>query len=123
MSTVGDLGVGLLETAHINKGFFGARGLTSEHGLMDLNPDEVKVKRALAGACEHVYGVVDRTKWTRRALLAFVPPEHVTGIVTDTGAPEEAVAEWAARGVEVIQAEPLPAGEQSRRVPARGVGR
>ena len=44
MSLVGDLGADLLRATRINKGFLGARGISIERGLMDLNPDEVRIK-------------------------------------------------------------------------------
>src|SRR5213076_396087 len=87
MSLVGDLGADVLRTTRINKGFLGARGLSLSRGLMDLNPDEVRIKQEMAYACEQVYGIFDGTKWHRSALLAFVSPEQLDGIVTDTSAP------------------------------------
>ena len=72
MSLVGDLGTDVLRTTRINKGFLGARGLSLERGLMDLNPDEVRIKQEMADACEQVYGILDGTKWHRSALLSFV---------------------------------------------------
>jgi DeoR/GlpR family transcriptional regulator of sugar metabolism len=105
MSTVGDLAVDVLRTTHIDKGFFGARGLSFERGLMDLNPDEVRLKRELAAACAHVVGIFDSTKWTRSGLLSFVPTERVGTIVTDAVAPPELVEAWRARGVAVVTAE------------------
>src|SRR4051794_20123462 len=87
MSLVGDLGTDVLRTTRINKGFLGARGLSLERGLMDLNPDEVRIKQHMADACEQVYGILDSTKWHRSALLSFAPLEKVHGIVTDAGAP------------------------------------
>ena len=45
MSLVGDLGTDVLRTTRINKGFLGARGLSLPRGLMDLNPDEVRIKQ------------------------------------------------------------------------------
>src|SRR5215813_10052412 len=91
MSLVGDLGTDVLRTTLINKGFLGARGLSLERGLMDLNPDEVRIKQEMADACEQVYGILDGTKWHRSALLAFVGTEDVTGIVTDSSAPADQV--------------------------------
>lgn len=105
MSVVGDLGIGVLRTTRIDRGFFGARGLSLERGLMDLNPDEVRLKQEMASACERVVGVFDRTKWARSALLSFVQAERVDAIVTDSGAPSELVESWRARGVEVVAAE------------------
>ena len=105
MSLVGDLGADLLRATRINKGFLGARGLSLERGLMDLNPDEVRIKQEMADACEQVIGIVDGTKWHRSALLSFVPAEGVDAIVTDVGAPGDEVEAWRARGVEVVTAE------------------
>ena len=108
MSLVGDLGTDVLRTTRINKGFLGARGLSLERGLMDLNPDEVRIKQEMADACERIYGIFDGTKWHRSALLSFVPTEDVAGIVTDSSAPAEEVDLWRAAGVDVITADPGP---------------
>src|SRR5205809_2511947 len=108
MSLVGDLGADVLRTTRINKGFLGARGLSLERGLMDLNPDEVRIKQEMADACELVYGIFDGTKWHRSALLAFVATDELTGIVTDSSAPGDEVDAWRAAGVEVIAVDPGP---------------
>jgi DeoR/GlpR family transcriptional regulator of sugar metabolism len=108
MSLVGDLGTDVLRTTRINKGFLGARGLSLERGLMDLNPDEVRIKQEMADACEQVYGICDGTKWHRSALLSFVSTEDLAGIVTDSSAPEEEVQTWRSAGVEVISVDPGP---------------
>src|SRR6186997_2479267 len=108
MSLVGDLGTDVLRTTRINKGFLGARGLSIERGLMDLNPEEVRIKQEMADACEQVYGILDGTKWHRSALLTFVSLDQLTGIVTDSGAPEAEVEAWSAAGVNVITVDPGP---------------
>jgi DeoR/GlpR family transcriptional regulator of sugar metabolism len=108
MSLVGDLGADVLRATRINKGFLGARGLSLERGLMDLNPDEVRIKQEMADACEQVYGIFDGTKWHRSALLAFVGAEDLTGIVTDSSAPPDEVEAWREAGVEVVTVDPKP---------------
>ena len=115
MSLVGDLGADVLRTTRINKGFLGARGLSLERGLMDLNPDEVRIKQAMAEACEQVYGILDGTKWHRSALLSFAATDALHGIVTDASAPADEVEAWRARGIEVIVAEAGFPPERSRR--------
>src|SRR5207248_5923152 len=105
MSLVGDFASAVLRTTSIGKGFFGARGVSLDRGLMDLNPDEVRFKRDLTDACERVIGVFDHTKWRRTALLSFVPTQRIDAIVTDAGAPADLVAEWRASKVEVVTAE------------------
>jgi DeoR/GlpR family transcriptional regulator of sugar metabolism len=106
MSLVGDLGADALRGTRISRGFLGARGLAIDDGLMDLNPDEVRIKREMANVCERVIGIVDGTKWHRTALLPFVSTDQVDAIVTDTGAPAEEVEAWRARGVEIVCVEP-----------------
>jgi DeoR/GlpR family transcriptional regulator of sugar metabolism len=113
MSLVGDFGTDMLRTTRINKGFLGARGLSIERGLMDLNPDEVRIKQEMADACEQVWGIIDGTKWHRSALLSFVSVDDLTGIITDPSAPGLEVEAWRAAGVDVTLAEvgpmePLP---------------
>jgi DeoR/GlpR family transcriptional regulator of sugar metabolism len=118
MSVVGDLAVDVLRSTRIAKGFFGARGLSVDRGLMDLNPDEVRIKREMAGACERVIGIFDRTKWHRTALLSFVQTERVDAIVTDDRAPRELVKEWREHDVDVVTAEPRPGLRPVERLPA-----
>ena len=108
MSLVGDLGTDVLRTTRINKGFLGARGLSLERGLMDLNPDEVRIKQEMADACEQVFGIFDGTKWHRSALLAFVATEDLAGVVTDSSAPTEEVNAWRDFGVDVVVVDPGP---------------
>jgi DeoR family transcriptional regulator of aga operon len=108
MSLVGDFGADVLRTTRINKGFLGARGLSLSRGLMDLNPDEVRIKQEMADACEQVYGIFDGTKWHRSALLAFVSVEELAGIITDSSAPTVEVEAWRAAGVNVISVDTGP---------------
>ena len=108
MSLVGDLGADLLRNTRFKWGFLGARGISVERGLMDLNPDEVRIKQEMADACERVVCIADGTKWHRSALLSFVPASDVHGIVTDESAPADQIALWRARGVEVVVAEVGP---------------
>jgi DeoR/GlpR family transcriptional regulator of sugar metabolism len=60
----------------------------------------------MADACELVFGILDGTKWHRSALLAFVPVEQLTGIITDSSAPADQVETWRAGGVEVVTVDP-----------------
>jgi len=104
MSLVGDFANAVLRSTRIGKGFFGARGISLDRGLMDLNPEEVRFKRELADACEQVVGVFDHTKWERSALLSFVPAQNIDMIVTDDRAPSELLQQWRERRVSVLAA-------------------
>lgn len=106
LSTVGDMASESLRNKRVTYGFFGARGLSNELGLMELNPEEVRLKRELAESCETVVGLVDYTKWTRPGLQSFAGPDRIDIIITDTRAPGALVEEWRARGTSVISVEP-----------------
>ena len=126
MSLVGRLGADVLRTTRISKGFLGARGLSLERGLMDLNPEEVQIKSEMAAACERVIGILDGTKWHRTALLPFVATDQLDAIVTDTSAPEAEIEAWRNAGVEITTVEPLerarPAARPDLRRPRPGDG-
>ena len=125
MSLVGDFASGVLRSTSIGKGFFGARGISADRGLMDLNPDEVRIKREMVDVCERVIGIFDHTKWHRTALFSFVETGQIDALVTDAHAPGDLVAEWRERGVDVVCGDPASDGgpnPPSRR-PRRGPGR
>jgi DeoR/GlpR family transcriptional regulator of sugar metabolism len=117
MSVVGDPAGDVLRGTRIDKGFLGVRGISVDRGLMDLNPEEVQIKREMAAACERVIAIFDNTKWHRGALLSFVPAARVDAIVTDDAAPADLVQDWRARGVEVTTAVPEVRARHPERLP------
>jgi DeoR family transcriptional regulator, aga operon transcriptional repressor len=100
-SVVGDFGDFVGSRGRLAMGFFGVRGLSLEHGLMELSVEETTVKRRLAAGCVDVYGLFDSSKIGRFALHSFVPAHRITGLYTDDGAGPEALAGFAERGVTV----------------------
>jgi DeoR/GlpR family transcriptional regulator of sugar metabolism len=108
VSTVGELGEAVLRKTRIGRAFFGARAVDSEQGLLDLNPEEVRLKKAMVAASREVIGLVDHTKWSASALMAFAGPDLVTCLITDTQTPEDRLAAWRNKGIEVLTAEVRP---------------
>jgi len=100
-SLVGDQGADCLERYHVQKGFFGARGLTLEEGLTDVNQYEVALKRRMTEISREVIAVVDASKWGQVALASFAPLDQVDRVIADTAAPAEMVAALGERGIEV----------------------
>jgi DeoR/GlpR family transcriptional regulator of sugar metabolism len=101
-SLVGTDGLGLLGQFNLQKGFFGAHGITLAEGLTDVSAEEAEVKRPLVGMCRQVIAVVDATKWGRLGLASFANLEEVNTIVTDSHAPADQVAAVRDAGVEVV---------------------
>jgi len=100
-SLVGAWGEAILRQVNIQKAFVGAKGLTLEEGLTDVNPEEVRMKRALVEAAKEVIAILDHTKWGRVAFATFCPLERVRLVITDDQAPPDLVEAVRRRGVEV----------------------
>lgn len=110
-SLVGDFGDDLSSRGRLSVGFFGLRSLSPTHGLMELSLEETTVKRRLAAACDRVYGLFDSSKLGRFGLHPFVATDHLTGLVTDDGTPDDVAREWSSRGVPVERVPVTRGGE------------
>ncbi len=83
VSLVGNDGLDMLKKYNIQKGFFGAHGLSDPEGLTDVSAAEAEVKRHLIHICRQVIVVLDATKWDRVGLASFARLEDIHQIVTD----------------------------------------
>ncbi len=102
VSLIGREGLSLLEGYNIEKGFFGAHGLSLNVGLTDVSPDEAAIKAVLVGKCREVNVVIDATKWGRVGIATFAPLTAVHRVITDTEAPAAMVAAVQQAGIEVL---------------------
>ncbi len=100
-SLIGVEGLAMLVGYNIQKGFFGAHGVSPEAGLTDVSTDEADVKRVLVGTCRQVIAILDATKWGRVGVASFAPLSAVTRIITDANAPADLVAQAREAGVVV----------------------
>lgn len=66
-----------------NTVFLSASGLTLEDGLMDPNPLEIQVKRAMVACAERVIVLLDSSKFGKRSLLQTIPLTSVDVLITD----------------------------------------
>lgn len=82
-------------------GFFGARGITPEQGLTDINLEEAHTKHKMVEICQRVVGVLDGSKWGQMAVVTFASLNEVDCIITDDSAPVDLVSIVKSRGVDV----------------------
>ncbi|GAB4534019.1 MAG: DeoR/GlpR family DNA-binding transcription regulator [Anaerolineae bacterium] len=101
-SLVGIDGLEMLRKYNIQKGFFGAHGISLAEGLTDVSADEAEVKRPLVAVCRQVIAVLDATKWGQVGLVSFARLEQVHSVITDRHAPPDLVEQVRSLGVEVI---------------------
>jgi DeoR/GlpR family transcriptional regulator of sugar metabolism len=101
-SLIGADGLEMLRKFNIQKGFFGAHGLSVPEGLTDVSAAEAEVKRPLVAMCRQVIAVLDATKWGRVGLASFAAIEQIGTVITDALAPDARIAELRACGVKVV---------------------
>ncbi len=102
-SLVGIAGLEMVRRFNVQRGFFGAHGITLAEGLTDVSADEADVKRPLVAMCRQVVAVLDATKWGRAGIASFAEVSQIHTIITDNRAPADLVAAVRAVGVQVVQ--------------------
>lgn len=101
-SLVGTDGLDMLRMYNIQKGFFGAHGISLPEGLTDVSAEEAGVKRPLVSACRQVIAVLDATKWGQVGLASFAHLEQIHTVITDCHAPPDLVEQIRSSGIEVV---------------------
>jgi DeoR/GlpR family transcriptional regulator of sugar metabolism len=100
-SFVGAYGLAALDRLNLQKGFFGAHGISLDAGLTDVSPEEAAVKQPLVARCRQVVAVLDATKWGRVGVASFAQISQIDRVITDAGAEEELVRQVQAVGIVV----------------------
>ena len=98
-SLVGSLNYNSLQRLRVDVGFFGARAVTGQDGLMESDLDEAQLKQRMVSSSVVVVGIVDASKFGARAFSAFALPEEIDRIITDEHAPAMIVDELHDHGV------------------------
>jgi len=121
---VGSMAEHALSTVHSTRVFLSGNGLTTGRGLSTPNVIVASVDRALAAAGREVVVLADHTKLGVDAMMQTVPPEQITHLVTDDGAPVGELDQLRALGIQVHVAatHPTPDGDQPHNV-RPGMGR
>jgi len=101
-SVVGATQPDMLRKFNIQKGFFGAHGITIEHGLTDVNADEAEMKHWLAEMCLQVIAVLDATKWGKVGVVSFVPIDRISTVITDSHVPHDLVEQLRSLKTQII---------------------
>jgi DeoR/GlpR family transcriptional regulator of sugar metabolism len=103
-SILGVRGLEVFRKFNVQKGFFGAHGLTLAEGLTDVSAGEADVKRPLVAMCRQAIAVLDATKWGRVGLASFAELSALDSVVTDQNAPADLVQQVRDLGIQVVLA-------------------
>lgn len=89
-----------LPDVNVNIGFFGARGISEQGGISDVDAEEVMIKQAMVARCVHPVVVADGSKWGQVAPYTFIASGN-GHIITSQDAPKELVDTFRNKGVRV----------------------
>jgi DeoR/GlpR family transcriptional regulator of sugar metabolism len=101
VSLIGADGLGLLKKFNIQKGFFGAHGISYPEGLTDVSSAEADVKREVIAMCREVIAVLDATKWGRVGLASFARLDELNKIITNHPIPPDLAEQVHTQGVKL----------------------
>jgi DeoR/GlpR family transcriptional regulator of sugar metabolism len=101
VSMIGEEGHEFIRRFNFQKGFFGAKGLTLEEGLTDVNMAEVAIKRDLVALARQVIAIVDSSKWGRVGFASFASIDQLDCVITDADAPPDMVAALRGTGIDM----------------------
>lgn len=101
LSFVGSLAEESLGRFHIRKLFFSCQGLDVENGLTVTEDDHARIKRRMLDLADSAYLLVDSSKFGVKALQFFARVTETDVLITDPGAPQEAIQKIREGGVRV----------------------
>jgi len=84
--------------------FFGANGVSAEHGISDRHMEEAAINRAMLKHSKRRVLVADHLKLGEVAQCLVCPAQNVHTIITDTAAPKELLEPLEALGVQILLA-------------------
>jgi DeoR family transcriptional regulator of aga operon len=88
----------------VDKAFIGVDGVHAERGLTTNYPDQATIHRAMVKQAKQTIVVADHTKLgvIGAALICSITDVHT--LITDTAAPDDAIAPFSATAVDVLRA-------------------
>lgn len=100
-SLSGPMAEAALGTLQANRLYLGADGIDPQLGVMTPHLAEAELNAKMIAISREVVVVADASKFTRRNISLIARTEQVNILITDRGAPAEAVEQLRIRGVEV----------------------
>jgi len=81
---VGEAAIRFFNQFHVDFGIIGSGGLDQEAGLLDFDPKEAEVSRAILANARKTILLADQSKWRRRAMVKVEPFNAIDLMITDS---------------------------------------
>ncbi|MGG7463134.1 MULTISPECIES: DeoR/GlpR family DNA-binding transcription regulator [unclassified Plantibacter] len=101
-SIVGPLAEASLRSLRFDTAVLSCCGLSAIDGVMAYDLQDAAAKQAMIGSARRVITVAEGAKFGRSAMAVVCDPSAIDILVTDDSAPEDALAELRAQGVDVV---------------------
>jgi DeoR/GlpR family transcriptional regulator of sugar metabolism len=102
MSLLGPIAEQVLGEFHVDIAFSSAFGIHAEDGMSASNVNEAGTDRRMLASASSLVVLADSSKFGRRGPVRVATVEQISCLVTDEGAPAEALNALRRRGVEVV---------------------
>ncbi len=86
-------------TTHANIGFFGAHGISTDAGLIEISPEEAAAKRVMHALCRQSVALLDSSKLNRVGSIPFIPLAEVHTLISDSEADQQVLRTLRIHGV------------------------
>lgn len=90
-----------------DKGFIGIEHISLNHGLTTPNMRDAELKRTILKSSKKGYVLADYSKFWNDSLIQVATAEKMARVITDWHIPQEEVAQFRSKGVDLIVAQPL----------------
>lgn len=102
-SLVGPTAIHALDQVVVNELFIGADGIDPEWGVTCFNPDEAALNGTMVKHAQTRIAVVDHSKFGVVAGWRICPASELQVLITDVGAPDDAIAPFEKMGIKVLR--------------------
>jgi DeoR family transcriptional regulator of aga operon len=103
-SLTGNAALTFLDNVIMDKVFLSVTGLDAERGATTLESDEALVYRKMLKQAKQVIVVADASKLGKVSPAFICPVNEMSILITDTGAPAEALEPFERQGIRIIRA-------------------
>lgn len=103
-SLTGSAALAFLDDVYLDKVFLSVTGLDAERGATTLEADEATIYRKMLKQAKQVIVVADSSKIGKVSPAFICPINEIQMLITDAGAPADAVAPFERQGIRVVSA-------------------
>lgn len=84
-AAMGEVAINTIQNFKADKAFISAHGVNFDVGITSIGTPQMQVKKAILGAADKIYLMIDSTKFSDGYIMSVCPLKRLTKIITDDG--------------------------------------